>query len=191
MRRPSDPNDFESYGLCPEHPRYTVFACATCWTGRIETGDAPNAEAREALVREARRHLGRPFQRNGRDPVHGGVDCSGLVYLAARGAGLASVPKLTRAFPREFHGDEFLAAWLEIMDEVPIPDEPVVRAAIFPGDVALVAHRGHTSHAGILTDEGTWVHATNWRRRVVEANVDGHRAMSIRHVLRFREFGEG
>jgi cell wall-associated NlpC family hydrolase len=134
-----------------------------------------------AIVAAARATLGTRWMHQGRLPGVG-LDCVGLVVVAARGAGieLPHVPDYGR-----------------------LPDGPRLRAAIeasatrvalaqaAPGDVALMAFDRWPIHLGVLADYPggglALIHAWAGARRVVEHRLDAAWAARIQAVYRLAE----
>lgn len=111
------------------------------------------------VVAAARACLGTPFRPQGRVPGLG-LDCVGLVLVAARAAGLAPVVPAYR-----LSGDHaaLLAATLAALGCRP--------AAAAPGTVMVLAPGGRARHLGIVSDCGL-IHAHAGLGRVVEGPID-------------------
>lgn len=169
----------ESFKACASHSGRIAYACPDCWP-LIED---PHRDRRQRFVDATRALVGVPFQFEGR--TRGGLDCAGIVALAALDGGLER-QRDHRNYSRELKGREFLALWADRMDLLPSANARPDLA--LPGDVVLMMHRRDLRHAAILSDRGTIIHASTIRGAVVEDVLSSHRAALIRHVLRFREF---
>jgi cell wall-associated NlpC family hydrolase len=87
--------------------------------------------------------VGTPYRYGGAEP--GGFDCSGLVFYAARGAGIAA--------PRT--AAEQLAS-----------GRPVPQSALAAGDLVFLHLTGKELHVGIALDRQRFVHAPSSGGRV-------------------------
>ena len=116
-----------------------------------------------ALVKEARALIGTPWRHQGRSKR--GVDCIGLVLLAAENAGLDLIKVSGVDAPRVYS-----------RNADPKLYELVHRActqtsALVPGCLLFFRFDSdrHPRHFGIYTDEGTVIHAeSRLRRQVIE-----------------------
>jgi cell wall-associated NlpC family hydrolase len=129
------------------------------------------------LARAARGYLGVPWRHRGRD--RNGLDCLGLVVLAARGAGLA-VAEPAEPYARGARGPELLEALAAHCARVPLPDAA-------EGDVLAFADGAHVAHLGVRTTlhgRPGVLHAHVRRRRVVEEQLIGALADGLRSAWR-------
>lgn len=134
--------------------------------------------AGDRLLAEARRLVGTPWRHMGRTPE--GLDCVGLVLLAARRAGF---PEALCAEPppysRHSAGPRFLAALAERF-----PGGRVGRDALLPGDVLTFSETQFPAHVGIAAGGGRVLHAYLPRRRVVEEPVSEDLLRGLRACFR-------
>lgn len=129
--------------------------------------------------------LGTAWRHQGRSPVHG-VDCIGLVVVAAWSAGLVGERELTR---QVHYGRLPLPGQLEA--ELAPYTTPVEAPA--PGDLALIAWRtgGAVNHVGIvaaLDGRPSLIHALATVKRVVEVELTEEVRRMIVGYLRPRAF---
>lgn len=87
--------------------------------------------------------LGQPYRFGGQSP--GGFDCSGLVFYAARGAGIP-VPRTAQ--------DQLRSG------------RPVARAELRSGDLVFMRLTGKELHVGIALDADRFIHAPSTGGRV-------------------------
>jgi len=126
---------------------------AGCASRDLATRDLAPGEGltieRALILSAAERSLGTPYRFGGNTP--GALDCSGLVELAYRTAGIP-VPRTA--------DDQFRAL-------------PAVERAR-PGDLLFfdTAGRGKASHVGIYRGDGQMIHAPGRGRRVETAPVE-------------------
>ena len=123
--------------------------------------------------------LGWPVMYGGRSRT--GIDCSGVLYLAAKNADLKSARDM-RGYSSEFCDEAFVAAWRERMIEVSVD-------AALPADVILLRAGKLTRHSGLLTDAGTFIHANFKLKKVTETAFDALNRSLVTHAFRMREFG--
>lgn len=127
-----------------------------------------NTIAPEALVRSARELNGVPWRHLGRGLT--GVDCAGLVILAARRAGL-DLFAIARDLPRKYDrkaSPELLKIISSHCSQAQSPAAGVMVLFRFPGEK-------HARHMGLLTEAGTVIHAeAKSRRQVVEHGYRAH-----------------
>lgn len=169
----------DGFKACATHPERIGYACPECWI----TSDDTNRVKRTRFVEAARAMVGVQFQFEGRSDL--GVDCAGIVAQAAINGGLER-QRDHRNYSRELKDREFLALWAGRMD---IVQGSIARPSLaLPGDVVLMIHRRDLRHAAILSDRGSIIHASTIRGCVVEDELNPHRAVMIRYVMRFREF---
>jgi cell wall-associated NlpC family hydrolase len=116
----------------------------------------------QALVESARRLLGMRYRHTGRT-VHG-VDCMGVVLVAARHAGL-DLLKRTGYPDLKGYGERPGRVLLEAIEQhCERITAPIVGALLL-----FNPERGISpQHAGLATDSGTVIHCVRGRRRVVE-----------------------
>jgi cell wall-associated NlpC family hydrolase len=152
-------------------------ACPECWLLR---GEQPDTAARLAWIRTARTMIKWPFMAKGRGPT--GIDCSGLLYVSACKAGLPAVD--LDAYPTDFHGYPFVAAFAERMNRVHRINDAL------PGDVMLIGKTIDTvQHAGLFTDHGTFIHASFTKGQVAETVYDAYYRELTFYVFRMKNFG--
>ena len=118
--------------------------------GEPARGAGVQAPLAKRMVDRAILQLGQPYRFGGAQP--GGFDCSGLVFYAARGVGLA-VPRTAA---------EQLAA-----------GRPVERSALLAGDLVFMRLAHKELHVGIVIDPRHFVHAPSSGGRV---RIDSLRA---------------
>jgi len=110
------------------------------------------------FVAAARSYLGVPWVRQGRSRQ--GVDCIGLVVLAARDCGMNVTMAAT-------YGDT-QAYW----EMKPILIEHCARVG-YPGEGIIVLYKNPAIlHLGVLTAEGTVIHAFGPKNKVVESGLN-------------------
>jgi cell wall-associated NlpC family hydrolase len=122
-------------------------ALAAC---ALQPAKHPGAPLAARMVDRAVLQVGQPYRFGGAQP--GGFDCSGLVYYAARGVGLA-VPRTAA---------EQLSA-----------GRPVERSAVTAGDLVFMRLARKELHVGIVVDPQHFVHAPSSGGRV---RIDSLRA---------------
>ena len=126
---------------------------AGCAGRELAVNDPAPAEGlsieRALILAAAQNALGTPYRFGGNSPA--GLDCSGLVELAYRAAGIP-VPRTA--------DDQFRA----------LPVAPRAR----PGDLLFfdIAGRGKASHVGIYRGDGQMIHAPGRGRQVETAPVE-------------------
>ena len=124
--------------------------------------------ARAAVVAEARRWIGTPYQHQGR--MHGvGVDCLGMLICVARELGVVATDFDINGYPRQPDGQTFQAGCAQYMLAIEAADA-------LPGDVVSIAFNGHPMHAAILGDYAhgglSMIHALFRARKVAEHRLD-------------------
>lgn len=154
--------DLETVGVCRHHAPYRAMACPPCLAAL--PGGYPHQPERLRFVAAARALVGAPFVYRGRSGS-GGVDCAGLALCASRDAGLGA-PIAPDDYPKVFVGDPFIAAWWRIC-------EPIEIADALPGDIVLFRTRRRVSHAMIVSECGTVIHASQLAGKVTEDRLDG------------------
>ena len=136
-----------------------------------------SADAGERLLAEARALRDTPWRHMGRTPL--GLDCVGLVLLAARRAGfpgaLCAEPP---PYSRRGSGHAFLAALAERCPR------RAPRDALRPGDLLTFADGVFPLHVGVASGAGTVVHAYAPRRRVVEEPLSHELLTGLRACFR-------
>lgn len=174
------PEEFEGHPLeCATHPGRISFGCPECYESNGVTKRIGAVEAwRLAIINEARAvaALRVPFKHRGRAAT--GMDCSGLFVYSATAVGVPFIA-YRDAYPKGFHGDDFVREFSRRMDEVDIKDAE-------PSDALLVEVRGAVCHAMMLTERGTLIHAHALWRRVTEHQFTFEWAEKVRHVFRYR-----
>ena len=131
-----------------------------------------------AVVAEARRWIGTPYV--DQQTVRGaGCDCLGLVrgvWRAVVGPEPTEVPPYTRDWGETGPVEVMMAGALEWMVQVPLPEAGAGAVVLFRMRAGAIA-----KHCGILTGDGTMVHARErlgvieepytetWQRRAVAA----------------------
>lgn len=128
------------------------------------------------LIVQARALLGVPFRHQGRNRY--GVDCIGLVVLAARACGL-DVSADRTDYPRDPVG-ALQPALLGRLSEV--------TAVWWPGDVLLMRFGNEPQHVALWTGAGI-IHAMARSGRVVEHGLDAKWRRRVVAVYRFPEIG--
>ncbi len=118
--------------------------------GPSSTQQAPIEQDRKRIVTSAESMLGTPYRYGGTSPA--GFDCSGLVYYTHRQAGLYT-PRTAMA--------QFEAS------------RPVAIKHLKPGDLLFFKLTGtKTSHVGIYTGRGKFIHAPSSGKRVSRSTLD-------------------
>lgn len=115
----------------------------------------------DALIAAARQSLGTRFRHQGRSARHG-VDCVGLIIVAARAVGLDV--KDVRAYGRQPQPAHFIS-YIErnALDRIDAPA---------PGAIALFDFGAGPQHAALLTGK-SMLHAYAPSRKVVEHGFTG------------------
>lgn len=131
------------------------------------------------LVRAARAYLGVPWRHLGR--TRAGVDCIGLVILAAADVGL-SLPD-PAPYEREPQG-------ARLLDGISAHARRV--ASVKPGDILVFRMGVYGGHVGIATTHRAYgvagvLHAYAPRRHVVEQPMDGEMKRALVAVFRLAE----
>jgi cell wall-associated NlpC family hydrolase len=134
---------------------------------------------RARLVHHARDYLGVPWRHLGRSRA--GVDCIGLVLLAAADAG-RPLPD-PAPYQREPQGQRLLDGIRDHARRVPSAE---------PGDILVFRMGLYGGHVGIATDHRTYggpavLHAFAPRRHVVEQPMDGEMQRALAAVFRIAE----
>lgn len=138
------------------------------------------AETRARMVRAARAMIGRPWRHQGRSAT--GVDCVGLVILAAREAGF-TVADVT-GYDRRALGAGFLEHFRARMATRPVAEAE-------PGDVLVFTETLYPCHCGVagLAEAArggglTVIHAHALRRVALEEPLSGDPARRLAFVFR-------
>jgi cell wall-associated NlpC family hydrolase len=131
---------------------------------------------RADLVQAARGYLGVPWKHLGR--TRAGVDCIGLIMLAARDIGMDIAD--TEAYQRAPQGQRLLAGLLLYGSRVRQAE---------PGDVLVLRMGVYAGHVGIATMHSVYrvpgiLHAYAPRRHVVEQPMDAEMTAALVAVVR-------
>jgi cell wall-associated NlpC family hydrolase len=134
---------------------------------------------RDKLVKAARTYLGVPWRHLGRSRT--GLDCIGLVLLAARDCG-QDFPD-PAPYEREPQGARLVNGLLRHGTRV---------AEALPGDVMVFRMGVYGGHVGIATDHATYggpglLHAYALRKHVVEQPMDAEFRATLVAVVRVAE----
>ena len=131
------------------------------------------------FVEAARALVGTPYRHAGRNGY--GIDCGGLIILAARRAGLLppdwDVPPYSPIIDVGMILDG-LRKWCEPVER---PGEPKA------GDILLMRILRRPQHLAVATGEGSMIHVYVAAGRVVEHPLTGHWRDSIVGVWRWRQ----
>jgi cell wall-associated NlpC family hydrolase len=151
------------------------------YPGKTKPCNSPIAmPSRQAIIDEARRHLGTRFLHQGRQPrtnqFEGGLDCAGLIVCTAKAL------NLDNGFTEFPYGRYPHAARLERTCNAHMDRIPLDQAR--PGDVLLMAWRTEPQHLAILTDIGI-IHSLG-EKAVVEHALDPVWRSRIKAAYRFR-----
>lgn len=129
------------------------------------------------LDEAARRYLGVRFLHQGRDPMHG-IDCIGLLVLAARdcGHGLDE---------HDYTGYSRNPAWqvLESRLAMALPEVKDLN----PGDIVSLDFFGRTRHVGIIGEHNgrmTIIHTYSRPSKVIEHGLDDKWIRRIKGIYR-------
>ena len=121
---------------------------------------------REDFVSAARSYLGTPFHHQGR--LKGiGVDCAGLVVLAARDCGYTI---------RDMQGYATIPSQNLFMQSVMEHCTPIAIGDVLPGDVAMFRFDSEPQHIAIISDiapDITLLHAYQQAGKVCENHMGG------------------
>lgn len=126
----------------------------------------------DALIAAARAYLGTPFAHQGRS--RHGLDCVGLLVLAARDAGARIEDRA------DYPADPGGLLPVELARQF----DPV--EAREPGDILLMRFAGEPQHLALFTG-GTVLHCYTTVRRVVEHRLDTRWARRVVQAYRIRE----
>lgn len=138
---------------------------------------------RDSFVAAARAQKGVRFQHQGRLPGVG-LDCAGLVIVAAKAAGIELKDNTT--YGHRPPADLLMSLVLEN------GMTPVRRVDIRPGDLVVLTFDNNPQHIAIVSEvpEGgspRIIHANAKMRKVVEHSLVGDWRDRIAHVWRFKE----
>lgn len=117
------------------------------------------------LDEAARRYIGVKFLHQGRDPAFG-IDCVGLVMLAARDCGLPWQAHDYTSYARNPARGELEGRVERALNRVYSPE---------PGDVVTMSFHGVIRHLGIIGGRGgrlTLIHTYNFPSQVIEHGLD-------------------
>lgn len=132
-------------------------------TGLAEDHKSAMMKAEE-ITRIARTFLNVPYRHQGKSRY--GVDCWGLLYVVAEEAGVLpkgfSAPMNYGKMTDSQMSDEFLK-WTSAAYK---PDDGVIALIKWPGTKV-------AGHMGLLTSQGTIIHAYSMEKRVVEHGYRG------------------
>ena len=119
--------------------RLTRFFIFTFFSLTISVLSANSEKQREELILAAKNYLGTPYRYGGASKA--GIDCSGLVYMAALDSGLAALPRTARGMYNK-----------------------VERISDFErqaGDLVFFSAYGLISHVGIYLGNGKFIHSAS------------------------------
>lgn len=119
--------------------RLTRFFIFTFFSLTISMLSANSENQREELILAAKNYLGTPYRYGGASKA--GIDCSGLVYMAALDSGLAALPRTARGMYNKVK---------RISDSE--------RQA---GDLVFFSAYGLISHVGIYLGDGKFIHSAS------------------------------
>lgn len=131
------------------------------------------------IVAIARTYVGTPWHHTARLKTIG-IDCTGLLVCVFREAGYDIEDEVHYSLQDEY---TLLQKYLDI-NTVKVSAEDVL-----PGDIVVFRARLMHNHVGILTGEGTFIHAYNSPsvKRVVEQEYDNSWQMRAVEYRRVRE----
>jgi lipoprotein Spr len=132
------------------------------------------------FVAAARELVGVPYRHAGRNKH--GVDCGGVIILAARRAGLIPADWDVLPYSTIIDVDMILAGLREWC-------EPVEAAAA--GDILLMRILRRPQHLAIASGEGSIIHCYTAAGRVVEHPLTVHWRQAIVGIFRWRPAGGG
>lgn len=128
------------------------------------------------FVEAARALVGTPYRHAGRNKH--GVDCVGVIILAARQAGLLPASWDVLPYSTIIDVDMILAGLREWC-------EPVERTEA--GDILLMRILRRNQHLAVATGEGSIIHCYTAAGRVVEHPLTEHWRQAIVGIWRFRQ----
>lgn len=130
----------------------------------------------QKAIEAARACIGTPFHHQGRVPGVG-LDCIGLVVVAARAAGI-NVRDQQDYSPRP-DGNKLIEA---------IAAHGAVKVdAVLPADILLFRYDGQPQHVALATSENSMVHAFAPAGRVVETSIGPYWRRRLLGIYRFIE----
>lgn len=138
---------------------------------------------RERIVAAARRYVGTPFRHMGRSEH--GVDCVGLLIVAAKASGFLPRDYETRNYSRVVNPDVLAADLAQFLR--PLPADAAPR----PADVALFCVAGSAQHVGLVTatlPEPRILHAYEPVGAVVEHAMGEIWRRRLARLFRWKEF---
>lgn len=135
---------------------------------------------RQDVVNEARTYLDIPWRHQGRT-VHG-IDCAGLILCVGRKLGVMPQDYDVQGYSRRPNQFQFIAAFREHMDELPLQDAQ-------PGDAVTFIDGPYPCHVGILTERNGvlyFVHAYAGCRKTIEQPYQGEWLAKATHAFTYR-----
>jgi hypothetical protein len=134
------------------------------------------------LIFEARKFRGAPWFHAGRDEQ--GIDCVGLILVPARRLGLTDYEP--PSYSPIFDPGVLLRVLGEQCERVGTLAPLSVYADPPAGTIGLFVVRGHPTHLGYLTGEGTVIHAHAKAKRVIEEPLAGLWERCLMGIYRWR-----
>jgi len=119
--------------------RLTRFFIFTFFSLTISVLSANSENQREELILAAKNYLGTPYRYGGASKA--GIDCSGLVYMAALDSGLAALPRTARGMYNKV--------------------ERISDSERQAGDLVFFSAYGLISHVGIYLGDGKFIHSAS------------------------------
>lgn len=119
--------------------RLTRFFIFTFFSLTISVLSANSENQREELILAAKNYLGTPYRYGGASKA--GIDCSGLVYMAALDSGLAALPRTARGMYNKA--------------------ERISDSERQAGDLVFFSAYGLISHVGIYLGDGKFIHSAS------------------------------
>lgn len=119
--------------------RLTRFFIFTFFSLTISMLSANSENQREELILAAKNYLGTPYRYGGASKA--GIDCSGLVYMAALDSGLAALPRTARGMYNKA--------------------ERISDSERQAGDLVFFSAYGLISHVGIYLGAGKFIHSAS------------------------------
>ena len=119
--------------------RLTRFFIFTFFSLTISMLSANSENQREELILAAKNYLGTPYRYGGASKA--GIDCSGLVYMAALDSGLAALPRTARGMYNKV--------------------ERISDSERQAGDLVFFSAYGLISHVGIYLGDGKFIHSAS------------------------------
>jgi hypothetical protein len=104
----------------------------------------------QAALREARRHLGEPYQWGGKNPDEG-FDCSGYTQYVFKTLGVELASNAMGQYQKGI---------------------PMEKPALMPGDLVFFASSSAPIHVGIYSGEGKFLHAPATGQVIREADME-------------------